>query len=69
MSTKPGQLHSNAVLRLEYRPRSALYLVWAQRRDESLDRGAFDLSGDLHDLFSVHPRNVFMLKASYWLNP
>ena len=41
------QFHSNAVLRWEYRPGSVLYLVWAQGRDESLDRGAFDLSDEL----------------------
>ena len=63
------QFRSNAVLRWEYRPGSALYLVWAQGRDESLDRGAFNFSGDLRDLFSVHPRNVVIVKASYWLNP
>ena len=63
------QFRSNAVLRWEYRPGSELFLVWAQGRDESLDYGTFDLSGDLRDLFSVHLRNVFILKASYWLNP
>src|SRR5205814_42280 len=40
------QFHSNAVLRWEYRPGSALFLVWAQGRNSSDDNGRFQLGGD-----------------------
>lgn len=63
------EFHSNVVLRWEYQPGSALFVVWAQGRENSAKTGAFDLEGDLQDLFSTRPRDVFMVKLSYWLNP
>ena len=63
------QFRSNAVLRWEYRPGSALFLVWAQARDQFSQDGNFDLGGASGDLFGQRPDNVFMIKASYWLNP
>jgi hypothetical protein len=63
------QFNSNMVLRWEYRPGSALYLVWAQGRTASGGDGDFDLAGNLRGLFDVHPENVLMLKASYWFSP
>jgi Domain of unknown function (DUF5916)/Carbohydrate family 9 binding domain-like len=62
-----GQLRTNNVLRWEYRPGSVLFFVWTQGRDAfasaPLDYGvqpAFD------DVFTQRPKNVFLLKASYW---
>jgi hypothetical protein len=63
------QFNSNVVLRWEYQPGSALFVVWAQGRENSTRTGSFDLDGDLNDLFSTRPRDVFMVKLSYWLNP
>lgn len=64
------QFNSNAVVRWEYRPGSALFLVWQQGRDEStLDRGSFDGPRDIRSLFSALPQNTLLLKASYWFNP
>jgi hypothetical protein len=63
------QFHSNVVLRWEYRPGSALFVVWAQGRDSDTYTGPFRLGGDVEDLFSAEPRDVFMVKLSYWLNP
>ena len=63
------QFRSNAVLRWEYRPGSALFLVWAQTRDQFSRDGDFELGGAAGDLFGRRPDNVFMVKASYWLNP
>ena len=60
-------LIGNAVLRWEYRPGSALFLVWQQSRDETVSIGDFDASRDLHALFDVHPMNVIALKVTYWL--
>jgi hypothetical protein len=61
------QFQSNAVLRWEYRPGSALFVVWSQGRSASVGDRGFDLSRDLSGLFDLHPTNVFMVKLSYWL--
>jgi len=63
------QFRSNMVLRWEYLPGSTLFLVWSQDRDHVSGQGRFDFQGDVDTLFGVRPRNVFMVKASYWLNP
>lgn len=62
------QFRSNAVLRWEYRPGSTVFLVWSQGRDHQVRDGAFDFGSDLDRLFGVAPRNVFMVKASYWMS-
>lgn len=62
------QFRSNAVLRWEYLPGSTLFVVWSQGRDHFVERGDFDLGDDVDALFDVHPRNVFMVKVSYWLS-
>ena len=72
-------LIGNAVLRWEWRPGSTLYLVWQQRRIDSVTGaddtgnygwvGDFDLSRDTQDMFSTKPDNVFAIKVTYWLNP
>jgi hypothetical protein len=60
-------LRGNAVLRWEYRPGSALFLVWQQERSAPETVGDFDLRGDMGAIFRERARNVFMAKASYWL--
>jgi hypothetical protein len=69
-------LRGNAVLRWEWRPGSALFVVWQQERSAQLAAdgtsagvGSFSLAGDSREIFKVKPANVFMLKATYWLNP
>jgi hypothetical protein len=63
------QFNSNAVLRWEYRPGSAIYAVWQQgRSQDDRNAGAFDATRDYHDLFWTRPDNTFLIKASYWLN-
>ncbi|MBM4193463.1 MAG: carbohydrate binding family 9 domain-containing protein [Gemmatimonadetes bacterium] len=64
------QFRSNTVLRWEYMPGSALFLVWQQGR-EAYDAVAtnFDFGRDPRDLFGLHPQNTFLVKLSYWLNP
>ncbi|MQA89051.1 MAG: hypothetical protein GEU90_02270 [Gemmatimonas sp.] len=72
-------LRGNAVLRWEYRPGSTLFLVWQQSRSDELDVfspglgaddiGRFDFGRDARDLLSLRPDNIFMIKATYWLNP
>ena len=65
------QLRSNSVLRWEYRPGSALFVVWSQSRD--IDGSAPSRLGlwpgrDLRDLFSLRPQNTVAVKLSYWMS-
>lgn len=63
------QLRSTSVLRWEYRPGSTLFFVWTQEReDAAADAGSFRAGRDYRTLFSSHPRNVFLIKGSYWLS-
>ena len=64
------QFRSNTVLRWEYRPGSALFLVWAQgRQDFDAAPHRFDFGDARRELFTLHPDNTLLLKVSYWLNP
>jgi hypothetical protein len=68
------QLRSNAVLRWEYRPGSALFVVWSQGRTDHLEDGSFGFGRDfgrlmgMDDDYSVPATNVLLVKFSYWLN-
>jgi len=63
------QFHSNMVVRWEYRPGSAIFLVWSQGRDQD-DRnlGTFAPVRDYRYLFAARPDNTLLLKASYWFS-
>ncbi|MDH5235234.1 MAG: DUF5916 domain-containing protein, partial [Gemmatimonadota bacterium] len=60
-------LVGNVVFRWEYRPGSALFLVWQRQQEEEVGLGGFDLTRDAGALFRAPARNVFLVKASYWL--
>jgi len=60
-------LLGNAVLRWEYRPGSAIFLVWQQSRGETQPFGDFDFSRDFRALLDNRPENVVAVKATYWL--
>ncbi|MDQ3519747.1 MAG: hypothetical protein M3466_15275 [Gemmatimonadota bacterium] len=60
-------LRGNAVLRWEYRPGSALFLVWQQSRFASIPSGEFEFGRDFDELLSVHPENVFVVKGTWWV--
>ena len=71
-------LIGNAVFRWEWRPGSTVFLVWQQRRVNSVTGqvdaggtwvGDFDFSRDTDDMFFVKPDNILMIKVNYWLNP
>jgi hypothetical protein len=61
------QFRSNLVFRWEYKPGSALYLVWSQGRTESTSYGDFLPRRDFKDLYNKHPQDIFLLKVSYML--
>ena len=60
-------LVGNAVVRWEYRPGSALFFVWQQRRAGFEQTPGFSPGRDLGGIFQERPENVFAIKASYWL--
>jgi hypothetical protein len=60
-------LVGNAVMRWEYRPGSALFFVWQQRRSGFDERGRFVPGRDIGAIFQEKPENVFAIKASYWI--
>ncbi len=72
-------LLGNAVLRWDWRPGSTLFVVWQQRRINSVTGrgpgatadwvGTFDWGRDAEDMFGIAPDNVLMVKVNYWLNP
>ncbi len=62
-------LRGTVVLRWEYRPGSTLYLVWTRSRpdfDQSKDN--LDIDRDIKRMFSGNAQNLFLIKASYWMN-
>jgi hypothetical protein len=56
------------VLRWEYKPGSALFVVWQQGREDVFDYGSFQFARDFGGTFNAPARNVFLVKMSYWLN-
>ncbi|TMQ73484.1 MAG: hypothetical protein E6K81_04410 [Candidatus Eisenbacteria bacterium] len=59
----------DAVLRWEWRPGSALFLVWTQQRSESLPVGGSGFHPDFQRLAGLHPDNVYLVKLSYYFTP
>jgi hypothetical protein len=60
-------LRGNAVLRWEYRPGSAVFLVWQQSRFGSDPTGEFEVDRDFGQLWRTSPVNVFVVKVTYWI--
>ena len=60
-------LRVNAVLRWEFRPGSAAYVVWTQRRQDGRNPGDHEFGRDLGDLFSAPADDVFMVKLAWWI--
>ena len=56
-------------MRWEYKPGSALFVVWQQGRDGANQYGNYQLSRDFGDVFSVPPTNTLLVKLAYWFNP
>jgi uncharacterized protein DUF5916/cellulose/xylan binding protein with CBM9 domain len=56
------------VLRWEYKPGSALFVVWQQGREGIVDLGQFQFGRDFRGVFGAPSRNAFLVKWSYWIN-
>jgi hypothetical protein len=59
-------LRVNAVVRWEFRPGSAFYAVWTQRRENSVNPGDFSFGRDASDLFHSPSDDVFLIKLAWW---
>lgn len=58
-------LRLNAVVRWEWRPGSALFVVWTQNRSDGADAGDFELGRDLRSLFRSNGDDVLLVKFSW----
>jgi hypothetical protein len=62
-----AELRSNAVLRWQYRPGSALFLVWSQERAHDGEATGFEPAPQARALLKREGTNVFLVKVSHWL--
>lgn len=60
-------VRGSAVARWEFRPGSALYLVWNENRSDVAPLGDFRFSRDLRAIPSAPSHDVFLVKFSYWI--
>ncbi len=58
---------SNLVLRWEFNPGSAIYLVWNQSRSLIENQGNMNYIDNLNTMFTEKPHNIFLIKASWRL--
>jgi hypothetical protein len=56
------------VVRWEYKPGSALFVVWQQGKSDDREYGDFRFGRDFSGVFSAPSNNTFLMKFSYWLN-
>ena len=59
-------LRLNAIFRWEWRPGSAMYLVWTEQREDLAHPGQFSLRRDLGTTFGAPADDVVMFKIAYW---
>jgi hypothetical protein len=57
------------VMRWEYRPGSALFVVWQQGREGFSQRGNYAFGRDIDDLFATPGSTTLLVKLAYWFNP
>jgi hypothetical protein len=57
------------VMRWEYKPGSALFVVWQQGREGFSRRGDFRFGRDFGDVFAAPSTNAVLVKLAYWFNP
>ena len=60
-------VRGSAVMRWEFRPGSALYVVWNENRAAVEPIGDFRLGRDLRAIPNSESHDVFLVKFSYWL--
>jgi hypothetical protein len=60
-------LRGNAVLRWEYRPGSALFLVWTQERTDDELFASPEFRHSFRRLLAAQPDDIFLVKLTYYL--
>lgn len=60
-------VRGSAVARWEFRPGSALYVVWNENRADVLPIGDFRFRRDFRAIPNAPSHDVFLVKVSYWL--
>ena len=60
-------VRGSAVVRWEFRPGSALYVVWNENRADVVPVGDFSFRRDLRAIPTAPSHDVFLVKLSYWL--
>ncbi|HEX2059716.1 MAG TPA: DUF5916 domain-containing protein, partial [Thermoanaerobaculia bacterium] len=60
-------VRGSAVVRYEFRPGSAVYLVWNENRADVVPTGDFRMRRDFAALPHAPSQDVFLVKFSYWL--
>jgi hypothetical protein len=60
-------VRGSAVMRWEFRPGSALYIVWNENRADVAPIGDFRFRRDLRAIPNAPSHDVFLVKVSYWL--
>ncbi|MEZ4404107.1 MAG: DUF5916 domain-containing protein [Kofleriaceae bacterium] len=61
------ELRSNLVLRWQYRPGSAAFLIWSHNQSDVVTDGQLRLGRDLGALGRAASDDVVMVKVNYWL--
>jgi len=60
-------VRGSAVVRWEFRPGSALYVVWNENRADVEPVGDFSFRRDFRGIANAPSQDVFLVKLSYWL--
>jgi hypothetical protein len=60
-------VRGSAVVRWEFRPGSAMYVVWNENRADVAPMGDFKMRRDFSALPNAPSQDVFLVKFSYWL--
>jgi len=60
-------VRGSAVVRWEFRPGSALYVVWNENRSDVVPIGDFRPRRDFAAIPDAQSKDVFLVKLSYWL--
>jgi hypothetical protein len=59
-------LRLNAIFRWEWKPGSAMYLVWTEQRQDTEHPGEFLFNRDLRSVFGAPADDVVLFKIAYW---
>jgi hypothetical protein len=62
------QFRSNLVARWEYRLGSFIYIVWSSERTGNTSSSKASIGDSYHELRSVFPNNIFLIKLNYWFS-